>query len=64
MRSLPSILSTFHNKFDKFKNPRALMLDSIYATLDIKILNNHIFVVKTSRFCHLLGNFIMDVIRY
>ena len=30
MRGLPSILSLFCNKFDKFNNSRALMLDSIY----------------------------------
>ena len=29
-RGLPSILSLFHNKFNKFKNTRAQMLDSIY----------------------------------
>ena len=30
MRGLPSILSLFHNEFDKFNNTRARMLDSIY----------------------------------
>ena len=30
MRGLPSILSLFRNKFDKFNNTRARMLDSIY----------------------------------
>ena len=30
MRGLLSILSLFHNKFDKFNNTRARMLDSIY----------------------------------
>ena len=30
MRGLPSILSLFHNKFNKFNNTRAQMLDSIY----------------------------------
>ena len=30
MRGLPSILSLFHNEFNKFNNTRALMLDSIY----------------------------------
>ena len=33
MRGLPSILSLFCNKFNKFNNTVALMLDSIY---DIK----------------------------
>ena len=30
MRGLLSILSLFHNKFNKFNNTRAQMLDSIY----------------------------------
>ena len=30
MRGLPSILSLFCNKFNKFNNTRARMLDSIY----------------------------------
>ena len=30
MRGLPSILSFFHNEFDKFTNTRARTLDSIY----------------------------------
>ena len=30
MRGLPSILSLFHNEFNKFNNTRARMLDSIY----------------------------------
>ena len=30
MRGLPSILFLFRNEFDKFKNTRGRMLDSIY----------------------------------
>ena len=30
MRGLPSILSLFHNEFNKFNNTRARTLDSIY----------------------------------
>ena len=30
MRGLPSILSLFHNEFNKFNNTRARMLDTIY----------------------------------
>ena len=30
MRGLPSILSLFRNKYNKFNNTRARMLDSIY----------------------------------
>ena len=30
MRGLPNILSFFRNKFNKFNNTRAQMLDSIY----------------------------------
>ena len=37
------------------------MLDSIYH-MTLKLNKNHIYGVKTSRFCHLLRNLIMDVI--
>ena len=40
MRNLPSILSLFHNEFNKFNNTGALMLDSIYHTTLI-ILKSH-----------------------
>ena len=46
MRGLPSILSLFHNEFNKFNNIGAQMLDSIYQN-NIK---NRIFDVKKSRF--------------
>ena len=61
MRGSPSILSLFCNKLNKFNNAGALMLDSIYHKT-IKLLKNCIFGVKTSRFCHLLGTVIMEVI--
>ena len=61
MQGLPSILALFSNKFNKFNNTGALMLDSIYHKT-VKLLKNHIFDVKTSRFCHLLRNVIMEVI--
>ena len=51
MRGLPSILSLLPNKFNKFNNTGARMLDSIYH-IKLKLLENHIFGVKTSRFCH------------
>ena len=45
MRGLSSILSLFHNEFNKFKNTRARMLDSIYG--DIKIaLKSHFWCEK------------------
>ena len=37
------------------------MLDSIYH-MTLKLIKNPILGVKTSRFCHLLRNLIMDVI--
>ena len=52
MPGLPIILSLFHNKFNKFNNTGARMLDSFY----------HILGFKTSTFCHLLCNVLMDVI--
>ena len=52
MRGLLNILSLFCNEFNKFNNVGAPMFDPIcYMTL--KLLKNHIFGVKTSRFCHL-----------
>ena len=54
MRGLPSILSLFRNKFNKFNNAGARMLDSIYrmTMMTSKSLKNHILGVKRSRFCH------------
>ena len=45
MRGLPSILSLFHNKFDKFNHSRARMLESIYH-MALRLLQNLISVVK------------------
>ena len=42
MRGLPSILSLFHNEFNKFNNTGARMLDLIYHT--IKNYYENIFV--------------------
>ena len=39
------------------------MLDSIYH-MTLKLIKKHIFGVKTSRFCHLLRNFILDIITF
>ena len=61
MRGLPSILSLFPNEFNKFNNTGARMLDSFYH-MTLKLIKNGIFGVKTSRFCCLLYNVIMDVI--
>ena len=33
-----------------------------FLSHDIKFLKNHIFDVKTSKFCHLFSNIIMDII--
>ena len=48
MLGLPSILSLFRNKFNKFNNTGARMLDSIYH-ITLKIVKNCIFGEKTSR---------------
>ena len=61
MRGLPSILSLFRNKFNKFNNTGERMLDSIYH-MTSTLLKNRSFGVKTSRFCLLFPNVIMDVI--
>ena len=52
MRGLPSILSLFHNEFDKFKNNGARMLDSIYH-MTLTFFLFHIFCIKTLGFCHM-----------
>ena len=56
-----SVLSLVCNKFNKFNNTGERMLDSIYH-MTLKLLKNHIFGVKLSRFCHVLLNIIMDII--
>ena len=38
MLGLPSILSLFRNKFNKFNNTGEQMLDSIYHAYDVKII--------------------------
>ena len=49
MRGLPSILSLFHNSFNKLNNTRTRMLDSIYH-MAFRLLRNQISGVKTSYF--------------
>ena len=56
MRGLSSILSLFCNEFNKFNNTGAQMLYSIYHTT-LKLLENRIFDVKTSRFCPFYATF-------
>ena len=51
MRGLSSILSLFRNKFDKFKNTGARMLDSIYHMI-LKLFLIHIVHIKMLGFCH------------
>ena len=46
MQGLPSILSLFHNEFNKFNNTGARMLHSFYH-MTLKLLKNHIIGVKT-----------------
>ena len=48
-QDLPSILLLFGNKFNKFNKTGAWMLNSIYHVIS-KLIKNHIFGVKTSRF--------------
>ena len=50
MRGLPSILSLFRNEFNKFKNTRARMLDSILED----------FENASPYFCTFLANRICD----
>ena len=61
MRGLPSILSLFRNKFNKFNNTGARMLDFIYH-MTLKLLKNHIFWRQNIKNLSSLSNIIMDVI--
>ena len=45
MRGMPSILSLFCNKLNKYNNTRAWLLDSNYH-MKLKLLKNQIFGVK------------------
>ena len=56
MGGLLSILTLFRMEFDKFNNAGAPMLDSVYH-MTFKLCKNRTFVVKTSRFFHLLCKF-------
>ena len=51
MRGLSSILSLFHNEFNKFDKTSARMLDSIHH-MTLRLLQNLISGVKTLLFCH------------
>ena len=51
---IKSILTLFRNKFNKFNNTGAQMIDSIYHTcMTFKLFCNHVFRVETSRFCQI-----------
>ena len=63
MRGLSGILLLFRNEFNDFNYTGARMLDSIYH-MTLKLTKTPIFGMKTSRFCHLLRNIIMDVIMF
>ena len=53
MRGLPSILSLYHNEFNKFNNTRARMLDSIYhMTLRLLLSKNVIIVSLCTQRCY------------
>ena len=62
-RGLPSILTHFRNKFNKFNNTGAQVLDSINH-MTLRLLLNHISDVKKIRFFHYVRNVIMDVITF
>ena len=56
----PHILLLFLNKFNKFNNTGAQMLDSIIIYRDIIItLKSHL---KKYRFCHYVCNVVMNII--
>ena len=54
-------ISAFRSEFNKFNDTGEGMLDSVnYVTL--KLIKHRIDDAKTSRYCHLLHNGIMNVI--
>ena len=57
MQGLPSVLSLFHNEFDKFNNIGAQMLDYIYY-----MILKSLFWYKNVKVLSLCKQFIMDVI--
>ena len=61
MRGLPSILSLFHNKFNKFNNTAARVLDSIYQ-ITSKLLKNRFSGVLGEDFAIRLRSVVVDVI--
>ena len=68
MRGLPSILSLFRNKFNKFNNTRARMLDSIYhMTNALKShfwLKNVIILSLCTQRCYRLHNLSLKSINH
>ena len=46
MRGLPSILSLFHNEFNKFNNTRARMLDDIKITLKSLFSRKNVIILS------------------
>ena len=61
MQGLPSILLLFCNKFNKFNNTGARMLDSIYH-MTLKLLKNCIFGIKNVKILSSFTQCYMDVI--
>ena len=59
MRGLPSILSFFRNKINKFNNTRVRMLDSNYYMTNT--LKSHFW---RKNFFHYVRNGVMDVITF
>ena len=58
MRGLLSILSLFRNKFNKFNNTRARMLDSIYhMTLRLLCRKTVIILTLCTQCCYGRNNF-------
>ena len=63
MQGLPSILSLFRNKFNKFNNTKARMLGSIYHMTLMYTLKSD-FRRKRLFFCHNVHYVVMDVITF
>ena len=64
MRGLPSILSLFRNKFNKFNNTRLVKSTNVrfYLSFDIKITLRSLFCCKNVIILYFVRNVVMDVI--
>ena len=52
MRGMPSILSLFHNEFNKLNNTRARMLDSIHHMIKSHFCLKNVIILLCTQRCY------------